>query len=604
MPVYKFRNCLLNTAERSVVKDRQHIELTTKTFDILQFLVENVGKVISKDEILGAVWNGSFVEESNLPVHISKLRRTLGQRPDCRFIETVQGVGYRFVAPVSGADEVEWTQATNVSVGSTLRPMNGLLALPSIAVLPFDNETQGPDYDYLSDGITESIINDLSMSSAMRVIARNTVFRYKRPRADAVMAGKELGVDKVLTGRVRIVGDRLLICVELTDPTEGIQVWGQHFDRPFGDLVGIEQEIVRMITLTITNRVITTAAETTASIGPEEYRLFLLGRYFMAKRTVRDVRKAVDYFRKALTISPQYVETLVAMAEAYYFLYVLDVVSRDEAFERIQPILQELSPSDTSVYTVQLMLGKLKFFLLWQFNEAEVHFLKALALNPSSVDCHFFYAEIMLVQGRFDEVRKLAHQLIFLDPASTLSFKRVGRLLYYLGMFDEALTYLEQAQEMEPRDYEALLLKGAVLLERGDLDPALKSLQQSMRYCRNMDAIAMTGCVEALRKNIPESQRIIEQLQHEAHTHTGIPIKIARIYCALGDFEKACENLVGAFDEHELDLYALGFDPRLKTLVEDPQFVCLIDQVMSYSTKAPHRKSELRVIRELSRLKV
>src|SRR5687768_15357094 len=120
MQIYKFRDCLLNTAERSVIRGREHIELTTKTFDVLQFLIENGGKVVSKDELLGNVWNGNFVEESNLPVHISKLRRSLDETRDNRFIETVQGVGYRFVAPVDKVSIEEWLKGRSTT-GSTVR---------------------------------------------------------------------------------------------------------------------------------------------------------------------------------------------------------------------------------------------------------------------------------------------------------------------------------------------------------------------------------------------------------------------------------------------------------------------------------------------------
>src|SRR5215204_2206604 len=136
MHVYKFRDCLLHTAERSVIKERQHLDLTTKTFDVLQYLIENAGKVVSKDEILGNVWNGNFVEESNLPVHISKLRRSLCESRDCRFIETVQGTGYRFVAPLKRVSEDEWQRAVSSSrAQAALEPNLGTMTNHSIAVL-------------------------------------------------------------------------------------------------------------------------------------------------------------------------------------------------------------------------------------------------------------------------------------------------------------------------------------------------------------------------------------------------------------------------------------------------------------------------------------
>src|SRR5687768_11711064 len=141
MQVYKFRNCLLNTVERSVIRDRQYLELTTRTFDLLQFLIENAGKVVTKDEILGNVWNGNFVEESNLPVHISKLRKSLGETRTSRFIETVQGVGYRFLAPVHEVGAEEWRKS-HFSDGTTVQSAweAGLISTRSIAVLPLENE--------------------------------------------------------------------------------------------------------------------------------------------------------------------------------------------------------------------------------------------------------------------------------------------------------------------------------------------------------------------------------------------------------------------------------------------------------------------------------
>src|SRR5688572_13721153 len=175
MQIYRFRNCLLNTAERSVIKDSQLVQLTPRTFDVLQFLIENVGKVITKDEILGHVWSGSFVEENNLPVHISKLRRSLGESPPSRFIETVQGVGYRFIAPVHMSDEAEWNAVTAANRSLPLSSSTLISDSHSIAVLPIQNESSDPNFEYLADGLTESLINSLSLVPAIRVIARNTV---------------------------------------------------------------------------------------------------------------------------------------------------------------------------------------------------------------------------------------------------------------------------------------------------------------------------------------------------------------------------------------------------------------------------------------------
>src|SRR5688572_12614641 len=189
MQIYRFRNCLLNTAERSVIKDSQLVQLTPRTFDVLQFLIENVGKVITKDEILGHVWSGSFVEENNLPVHISKLRRSLGESPPSRFIETVQGVGYRFIAPVQDADPLMWQNLLQSNRSGGMRSSDEL-AFDTIAVLPLNNESSEPGLDYIADGLTESITGSLSVVPNLKVIARNTAFRYKNKAFDAKEVGQ------------------------------------------------------------------------------------------------------------------------------------------------------------------------------------------------------------------------------------------------------------------------------------------------------------------------------------------------------------------------------------------------------------------------------
>ncbi|MEP6705379.1 MAG: winged helix-turn-helix domain-containing protein, partial [Acidobacteriota bacterium] len=211
----------MNTAERSVIKERQHLELTTRTFDVLQFLIENAGKVVSKDEILGNVWNGNFVEESNLPVHISKLRRSLSESRDCRFIETVQGTGYRFVAPLQIVSESEWQSALNASSLLPTASDHRTINCHSIAVLPFQNEGADPDYEYLTDGLTESLINGLSPIPNLKVIARNTVFRFKGKYIDVKEFGEALGVSNVLTGRLRVSGQEFMVSVELIAAKDG-----------------------------------------------------------------------------------------------------------------------------------------------------------------------------------------------------------------------------------------------------------------------------------------------------------------------------------------------------------------------------------------------
>lgn len=244
MKIYRFRNCLLNPVERRVLRGGKYLELTTKTFDVLQLLIENRGAIVTKDEILGKVWNGSFVEEGNLAVHISKLRRLLDETSQQPFIETVQGSGYRFVAPVNETDRSDWEKIAAQTNHSFQDKSSPEWIFDSIAVLPLQNEGGDVEIEYLADGLTESFINSLSRLPNLKVIARNTAYQYKNKNANAKEIGETLGVATILTGRIRVVKDCLTVGVELTKSKDGTQLWGKHFNRSFTDILGIEESVI------------------------------------------------------------------------------------------------------------------------------------------------------------------------------------------------------------------------------------------------------------------------------------------------------------------------------------------------------------------------
>ncbi|MGI8640250.1 MAG: winged helix-turn-helix domain-containing protein [Pyrinomonadaceae bacterium] len=243
MRVYKFGKCYLNTTERRVTKNREYIELTPKTFDVLQFLVENCGEIVTKEAILAKVWNDSFVEEGNLAVHISKLRGLLNADRTEPFIETVQGSGYRFVSSVKAVGDGKWKKHLPDNNHLQIDKISEKFIFDSIAVLPLDNKSNDAELEYLADGLTESFINSISCISGLKVTARNTVFRYKNKDADAKEVGETLGVAAVLTGRIRVVKENLMTSVELIKTTDGTQVWGIRLDQPFLNIIEVQEKI-------------------------------------------------------------------------------------------------------------------------------------------------------------------------------------------------------------------------------------------------------------------------------------------------------------------------------------------------------------------------
>lgn len=581
MQIYKFRNCYLNTIERRVVRDGKYLDLSPKAYDVLQLLVENFGEIVTKDEILGKVWNGSFVEEGNLPVHISKLRRLLGDTKTERFIETVQGNGYRFAALVESVNGDTWRKSVRGENRLQKNRRSTDFRFDSIAVLPLDNESSNPEMDYVADGLTESFINSLSHVPHLKVMARNTVFRYKNKDVDAKEVGETLGVSAVLTGRIRVMKDSLMVSVELINVEDGSQLWGTQYSRQFSDIITIYEEITFAVSEKLRSG--TGLAFRNPPQGftqnSESYRLYLKGKYFSEKRTVDDLYRAIECFEKSVSYDPKNVYSYVEMAQCYHLLYVFDYISYTDCLIKTKPILAIVSEQNQSIDVVQVMYGDLKLVLEWKFEEASQHIRRALAINPNCLVAHLRFSEFLMRSGKFTAALEHLTQMTIIDPFSVLTYIRIGRLFYLMERYENAIIYLKDALELEPANFEALALTGGVLTEMGNLTEALAIFQKSLSTQFNVDVLARIGVVFGLQGQEEKAHQIIKEIESKSSTDSQYSIKLARIYLALGEREKAYEFLERAFREHEMELVTLKFDPRWASIRDEPRFRELIRRV-------------------------
>ena len=293
---YEFGSFRMDPHERVVRCGKKLLPLTPKVFDILLVLLQNPGRILTKEEIMKQVWPDTIVEESNLARNVSTLRKALGEEPDRQqFIETIPWRGYRFVAEVRKSRE-------------------DAEAIDSLAVLPFINEGQDPAAEYLSDGITESLIHKLSLLSNLKVMSRNSVFRYKVHNQkellpDAKIVGSKLGVRAVLTGRIRIVDNAVLVGVELVDAGDDRHLWGAQYNRELSNIFtlqeAISQQIAGQLKLKLTSQDRRRLAKHQTE-NPEAYQLYLKGRHFQSKMTLESVQKGVELFQQALEKDPAY----------------------------------------------------------------------------------------------------------------------------------------------------------------------------------------------------------------------------------------------------------------------------------------------------------
>jgi serine/threonine-protein kinase len=331
--------------------------------------------------------------------------------------------------------------------------------IESIAVLPFEN--QNLDTEYLSDGLTESIINNLTKLPNLRVISRNSVFRYKGKETDSTAVGQELNVRAVLTGRIVQRGDNLIISAELTDLQDNKQIWGQQYNRRETDAFALQQEVSRDISETLRAKLTgeqqqrLTKRET---VSPEAYQLYLKGRYHWNKRTAADVRKGVDYFQQAIDKDPSYALAYAGLADAYILIpkYIGDSPkeaysndSNHDTYPKARAAAMKALEIDETLAEAHAALATVMYEYEVNFADAEREFKRAIEINPDYATAHQWYAECLMKMGRNEEAIAEIKRAQELDPLSLIINSMVGVAYMENRQYDQAVEQLRKTIEMD-----------------------------------------------------------------------------------------------------------------------------------------------------------
>lgn len=515
MGIYKFNDCYLDTIERRVFKNGRLIGLTPRAFDVLRLLVENAGSVVAKNDLIREVWHDSFVEEGNIPVHISKLRKLLGATKSERVIETASGVGYQFVSRVAAVGEEDWKGflAQNHKAPKSQATGNDL-RLDSIAVLPFENAGGAPELEYLAEGLTESIINNLSYIPEIKVFARNTVFRFKNSQTEAQEIGVTLGAAMVLTGRVRVIGENVIVGVELIKTANGAQLWGGHFNQPLADIFEIQEKIALSISQILRLQIGDMAKKSVLNQSPQNvhaYALYLKGRHFWARKNVADTDNAIKYFQKSLIADPTYVASYVGMIDCYFSLLQLEHLSRDETLSYVNRLLDRVAEFDEDIPEALAIIGNVRIYLEWDWKNAEICYKKSLALNPNNAFTRLRYGQMLALKGRFVDSLSQLRQALTLDPLSIMINASVGRVFWFMEQFGNAITQLKETLEIEPGNNQALLLLGAALAEERRFTESLSIFCSVPSSRKSAEVISMIGYVHALAVAKLKLRKILDE---------------------------------------------------------------------------------------------
>ena len=429
----------------------------------------------------------------------------------------------------------------------------------SLAILPLDNIGGGDNTEYLSDGITESLINDLSQISSLRVLARSTVFRYKGRAADPLTVGHELGVEAVLTGRLEQRGETLVVQADLVKVADGSQLWGGRFNSRLSDILALQSELSREIAGKLRPRLTGEEKRRLAKDHTRNavaYQLYLNGRFYSEKRTPEALNRAIEYFGDAIERDPNYGLSYAGLADAYSLLGVFHLPPK-EAFPKAREAALNALRIDETLGEAHAALGHIKVQYEYDWSGAEREYLRAIELNPNYANAHHFYALYLAIMGRVDEGLAEIRRAQELEPFSLFIHANVGTILCQGRRYGEAINHLNRVLEMNPNLDHARGLLGFAYAQKGMYEQAIAEFQKRNAPVSGGSAsggLAEPGATYALSGRRRDALKEIDKLLELSKQRYVAPLNLALIYAALGDKDSALEWLERAYQDRSTRL--------------------------------------------------
>lgn len=635
--VHRFADFRLDIGRRLLFKNDETVALPPKAFDILQFLVESGGNLVRKDELMQAIWADSFVEDNNLTVNMTLIRKALGEkRGENKFIATVPGQGYRFVADVFQEDsddililekismtdvfikeEISQTDAENFVIptqntlllppksnskrkyllaatavfilifcaglfyfASTPRRIETPNQIQTLAVLPFKPLATNEQDVIFGLGISDAVIAKLSRIKRVTIRPTTAITKYAAQNKDLTIIGNELKVDALLDGKIQRDGDKLRVSVQLIRVSDGSPIWANTFDSKESDIFALQdsisEQVAELLALKLNDeerRQINMHSTENAAA----YKLYLNGLFQLGKRNLDSTKLAVAYFEQAIELQPDYALAYAGLADAYMLL------GNQEA------LLGGLPPSETlpkakSALTKALNLDKnlaeayatKAWLTVWETGSAELatqDLRRALELNPNLSHTHHYYGIALMIQGKFDESLNEMKKAQEIDQFSLIVNLNIGTVLFRAQRYAEAETQARKTIELDPNFSRGHWLLGLIQEQQGKFPEAISSFRRAADLSGN-GTLALASLAHAYAKsgNRSEAKKILDELLKNQEKRYVAPDYLAMIYTALGDKDKAFSQLERAAQDRPFSMFQLEIEQRLAELKTDPRF--------------------------------
>jgi TolB-like protein/cytochrome c-type biogenesis protein CcmH/NrfG len=485
----------LDTDRRELRRGSEHVAVEPQVFDLLTYLVQNRDRVVSKDDLIAAIWDGRIVSESTLTSRINAARKAIGDNgEEQKLIRTIARRGFRFVGAVSvppTPDEPAQPVASPDQPPEQTRPALPSSDRPAIAVLPFVNMSGDPEQEYFSDGITEDIITALSKLRWFFVIARNSSFIYKGKAVHMKQVAEELGVSYVVDGSVRKVGDRVRITAQLNDAATGSHIWAERYDRGLADVFAVQDEITEAIVAAIEPQLYATESFRAQRNPPNSIDAWglvmrALSHYWQVTR--QDNVIAQELLEKAIAIDPNYGQALGVLAASYTFSFHMGWAGRSSSVPIAERAALTAARADSEDPWAHHALGCVYLFTR-RFDDSLAEFEVALRLNPNFSLAQGYYGLALSYCGRFEEADRAVRRALRLSPRDPFSTVYTGIAAYTQFIrrdYDEAMRLAREAIRQRGDFVGAHRVLTAAAAMAGDNEAAVAALQELRRAQPNI----------------------------------------------------------------------------------------------------------------------
>ena len=446
----------------------------------------------------------------------------------------------------------------------------------SLAVLPFVNASGNADIEYLSDGMTDSLISSLSQLPNLSVKARSTVFHYKGRDSTPQQVGNELSVQAVLTGRVIERGDQLTLSLELVDVRTGNQLWGEQYNRKPTDLVALQGEVARDVANKLRTKLSGAEKQRLAknyTVNTEAYHLYLKGRYFWSKFSPADHLKAAEYFNQAIALDPGYALAYVGLADTYAASATNGWISPKDGYPRAQAAVRKALSLDESLADAHATSGALSLFYELDWSAAEQEYSRALELNASCETAYELYSYLLAADGKFDGAIKMVQRGLERNALSVPLSDDLGSAYYLARRNDEAIQQLQKSMEMDPNHNGVYITLGQVYEQKGMYAEAIAMYQKSIdSSARTTNILGLLGHAYAASGKRGKALNILDEMKGMSRHSYVSPYDLAILYTGLGDKDQTLEQLKKAYEDRAGWIIYLRVEPLFDPLRSDPRF--------------------------------